>query len=215
VPLPSLQRMGNRSVYLAAAGRFADLVDSIPVGRWQQPGLGEWDLRALVGHTSRALTTVLEYLQRPAEQVVCGTAADYLAAAAGAQADPLLHEGIAARGVAAGAGLGDDPAAAVHRLVTEVAAALPDGDPLITTFAGGMRLEPYLQTRVFELTVHSLDLTDALGTDFAFPADAVEQTLLLLTQVSARSGRAAEAIRLLTGRGGSSFSLLRSGSGAR
>ena len=26
--------------------------------RWGRPGLGEWDVRALVGHTSRSLLTV-------------------------------------------------------------------------------------------------------------------------------------------------------------
>src|SRR3954453_13442881 len=34
--------------------------------RWQRPGLGEWDVRALVGHTSRSLLTVEMYLARPA-----------------------------------------------------------------------------------------------------------------------------------------------------
>ena len=49
-------------------GAVADLVDTIPPERWDGPGLGEWDLRALVGHTSRSLLTVEAYLQRPAEQ---------------------------------------------------------------------------------------------------------------------------------------------------
>jgi hypothetical protein len=37
--------------------------------RWDAPGLGEWDVRALVGHTSRAMLTVEAYLAKPAEQV--------------------------------------------------------------------------------------------------------------------------------------------------
>ena len=39
-----------------------------PVGRWDGAGLGEWDLRALVGHASRSLITVSTYLQRPAQR---------------------------------------------------------------------------------------------------------------------------------------------------
>ena len=38
-------------------------------GRWDAPGLGEWDVRSLVGHTSRSLLTVETYLGRPAEVV--------------------------------------------------------------------------------------------------------------------------------------------------
>ena len=41
-----------------AARAVAALVDTIPPERWDGPGLGEWDLRALVGHTSRSLLTV-------------------------------------------------------------------------------------------------------------------------------------------------------------
>ena len=39
--------------------------------RWERPGLGEWDIRALVGHTSRSLLTVEIYLaRRPAAKAV-------------------------------------------------------------------------------------------------------------------------------------------------
>ena len=48
-----------RTTFLAAAGTVADLVDAIPDTAWDGPGLGEWDLRALVGHTSRSLVTVV------------------------------------------------------------------------------------------------------------------------------------------------------------
>ena len=38
--------------------------------RWDAPGLGEWDVRALVGHTSRSLLTVEAYLGQPAQKHV-------------------------------------------------------------------------------------------------------------------------------------------------
>jgi hypothetical protein len=44
--------------------------------RWNRPGLGEWDLRALVGHTSRSLLTVEAYLARPAAAVDVASATD-------------------------------------------------------------------------------------------------------------------------------------------
>ena len=42
-----------------------------------EPGLGEWDVRSLVGHTSRALLTVETYLSRPAEVVEVESTAEY------------------------------------------------------------------------------------------------------------------------------------------
>ena len=40
----------------------------IPEAKWDGPGLGDWDLRSLVGHASRSLITVSTYLQTTAEQ---------------------------------------------------------------------------------------------------------------------------------------------------
>ena len=42
---------------------------------WAQLGLGEWTVRDLVGHTSRALTTVEAYLDLAAEEDAAGVAA--------------------------------------------------------------------------------------------------------------------------------------------
>ena len=50
---------------------FAAQVDRIPADAWDGPGLGEWDLRALVGHASRSLVTVLTYLPIERGDVVC------------------------------------------------------------------------------------------------------------------------------------------------
>ena len=53
--------------YAEAARTVVELVGRIPGEAWDRPGLGEWDVRALVGHTGRAFVTVLTYLDRPAE----------------------------------------------------------------------------------------------------------------------------------------------------
>ena len=39
-------------------------------GRWDEPGLGEWSVRDLVGHTSRSFLTVESYLATPAESAI-------------------------------------------------------------------------------------------------------------------------------------------------
>src|SRR5262249_56554075 len=88
------------------------------VDRWDGPGLGEWDVRALVGHTSRALVTVETYLARPAAAADVASAPDYFRATSAAAADPA----VAARGRDAGTALGGDPAAAVAQLAARVVA---------------------------------------------------------------------------------------------
>jgi len=44
---------GFQDHFAEAARAYADLVAGITPEQWTAPGLGEWDLRALVGHTSR------------------------------------------------------------------------------------------------------------------------------------------------------------------
>ena len=72
-----------RETFAEAARTFADLVRRIPPNRWDGPGLGEWDLRSLVGHTSRSLITVETYLGQPADTEEVPTPAAYYVAVAG------------------------------------------------------------------------------------------------------------------------------------
>ena len=65
--------------FAAAAHSFADLVRRIPDDAWPRPGLGDWVLRSLVGHTSRSLTTVIGYLETAAEREDIATAHEYYA----------------------------------------------------------------------------------------------------------------------------------------
>lgn len=195
-------------MYAAAVEAFLALAGRIPGDAWDRPALGVWDVRSLVGHTARAMTTVRDYLHKPADQVACEDAVDYFVAALAA-ASPDVHAGVAERGVAEGRALGDDPPAALRALADEVKGLLDaTGNPVVTTIAGGMRLQDYLPTRVFELTVHSLDLADAVGLDYVFPQEAVALSVQIIGGVGVRTGRAADVLRLLTGRAGSPISLL-------
>ncbi|CAN5887506.1 maleylpyruvate isomerase N-terminal domain-containing protein [soil metagenome] len=188
-------------VYRTAAQSFADLVRQIPADRWEGPGLGEWDLRALVGHTSRSLTTVITYLDMPADHVdIAGPEEYYLAAARIAAAEGA---GVLERGRRAGADLGDDPAAAVDALVSEALTTLEGrGDEVITVIGGsGMRLFAYLPTRIFELAVHGLDIAGATGLDFELPDDVSAVATTLGAGVAVAMGHGEVLLRALTGRG--------------
>jgi uncharacterized protein (TIGR03083 family) len=176
--------------------------------RWQRPGLGEWDVRALVGHMSRSLLTVEMYLARPAATVEVASASDYFRATRTAAADPA----VAARGRDAGAALGTDPAAAVAEIAGRVLplVATRDGTELVTTIAGGMRLEDYLPTRTFELVVHTADLATALGTPLDVPTTAAAQALRVVADLAVSEGLAGSLLLVATGRPGlpAGFSVL-------
>jgi len=178
----------------------AGAVDLIPPTAWDGPGLGEWDLRALVGHTSRSLVTVVEYLGRPAAAVEVATPEAYYEAAAGLmRADPAA---VVERGRAAGAALGDDPAAAFRQRLADAVAALEHAadDDLPTTIAGGMRLADYLPTRTFELVVHGTDIAAATGVPVAFPQPVLAEATALAARVAVQLGQGPAVLAALTGR---------------
>jgi uncharacterized protein (TIGR03083 family) len=185
--------------YAAAVAAFVALVRRLPDDRWSDPGLGVWDLRALVGHASRSLVTVDTYLDRPAEhEDLASPEAYYIAAVALAGADPAA---VAERGRQAGAAMGPDPAGFVdtlaRRVLDRVATA---GDPVIETICGGMRLQCYLPTRTFELVVHSLDITAATGVEAGLSEELLAEAAGLAVRVGVVRGQGTAMLLALTGR---------------
>jgi uncharacterized protein (TIGR03083 family) len=189
----------SRRAFADAAGWFVRTT-ALVGDRWHEPGLGEWDVRALVGHTSRSLLTVEAYLSRPADSAVIPSAADYFRATRAMAADPA----VAVRGRDAGSALGDDPAAAVAEIAGRVVPLVDgrDGGTLLTTIAGGMRLGDYLPTRTFELVVHTADLALALGEPLDAPATAAAQVLGIISDIAITDGTAGSLVLLATGRTG-------------
>lgn len=188
-----------RGAFGAAAQWFVGTVAEVE-DRWEQPGLGEWDVRALVGHTSRALLTVEAYLATPADQVDVASAPLYYAATRSLVAGP----GVAQRGRDAGQALGADPATAASEIADRVVPLVQGctGHELVTTIAGGMRLSEYLPTRTFELVVHTCDLAVALDLPLAPPAAAARHALRLATELALDDARAGDVLLALTGRRG-------------
>lgn len=194
--------MDTRVTFDAAATAFLDLVAELPLDRYADPGLGAWDLRALVGHTGRSFVTVATYLPTRASTVAAETPAAYFALVsrlAGRDRDGA----IARRGVDAGAALGDDPPAALRASYAAATAALDDlagSDPVVETAGGGMRVSDYLPTRTFELTVHSLDIAAATGVDFVPPPPALAESLAIAAESAHELGLGADVLLALTGR---------------
>ena len=170
-------------------------------GRWEEDALGQWTVRDLVGHTSRALLTVEAYLDQPVTALEVSSPVEYFVLVLATTGDPAA---VAQRGRDAGAALGSDPAAAVGQIADRVTARVRGAaaDGLVATPVGGMLLAQYLPTRTFELTVHTCDLCTALGQEPRVPEAAAAGSLALAGALAARAGRAGPLLLAATGRGG-------------
>ncbi len=197
-----------RSCFDKASGAFATVVGALGSDDWERPALGQWSVRDLVGHTSRALSTVEAYLgdrPRPSgDHPVPGVIDDptvYWLAARSSLADP---DAVARRGREAGAALGADPAAAVASLAARVTAlvAQTSDEAVVASPVGPMTLSAYLPTRIFELTVHSLDLARATGTEVpAALAEPIGASLLMAARMAQDRPDSGHLLLALTGRG--------------
>ncbi|TFC11890.1 hypothetical protein E3O19_13920 [Cryobacterium algoritolerans] len=205
---------GDRAAFAAAAGWFAATAATIDT-EWDRPALGDWTVRDLVGHTSRALLTVEAYLAagagagtgagagaaaRAAARATVASTVDYYRLAMASLGEPSA---VAARGHEAGLALGPDPARTVAAIARRVIAVV-DGaksDARVATPVGGMRLADYLPTRTFELTVHTCDLVAALGVPAVVPDAAASAALRLVADLAVDSGLAATLLLAATGRG--------------
>lgn len=183
--------------YAEASAWFVETV-ALVGDRWSAPGLGEWDVRALVGHTTRSLLTVEAGLANPPQAAALDSPVGYF------QATRVLTSGpaIAQRGRDAGEALGADPAAGVTGIVARVLPLLDgrSGTELVTTAGGGMLLADYLPTRIFELTVHTVDLAAALGVAGEPPSRPAALTLGLIADLAIADRRAATLLLATTGR---------------
>ncbi len=147
----------SREAFEQAVPFFVETAARVRPDQWETLALGVWNVRDLVGHTSRAMLNVEQYATVGTDRTGFGTAED-----------------IAERGREAGRALGDDPAGAVREIATRVLRLierLPDDHP-VKTPAGERTLVGYLRSRVTELTIHTVDLANALGLEVEAPEGA-------------------------------------------
>jgi hypothetical protein len=199
--------MNYRRTYRAAAVSFADLVSRVPAQSWAGPGLGDWTLRELVGHTvSSGLRQVPAVLGTPAGTVSAESPEAFWAFARGVPPD-FYAKAVAASSEDAGAtgeALGADPVGMVNDMAGRATAALSAAadDDVVATPVGGMRVRDWLPTRTFELVVHGLDAAGAAGLTFDPGADAMTEATLQAARVALALGDGPAVLRALTGRAG-------------
>ncbi len=193
-----MPELTNARMYREAAESFATLVASIPEAFCSQPALGAWTVRDLVGHTNRSLRVVKDGLaQQTSQRPVIHSAVEYYIARR--SLDPSKS---VARAKAAGAALGCSPAQEVHDLVELVCNLVDEApaDVVISTHVGAMRLDDYLETRIFELTVHSLDLMAVARKPWGIGKQPLQMSLRLCADLAAAGELAPEVLLALTGR---------------
>ena len=170
--------------------------------QWDTPALGVWNVRDLVGHASRSITRVEEFGVRRAPAVDIASAAHHYRRSL---RQPSDNERVAERGRAAGQELGVRPARhderKTGRAPNRSSTQSTDERTIIAYDNGGIRFGDYLETRVFELTVHTLDLANAIGVDVEPTREAMGVTLHLLAALALESGRGAPLALSGTGRG--------------
>jgi uncharacterized protein (TIGR03083 family) len=188
-------------IFASAAEAFAELVRRISPADWNGPGLGEWDLRSLVGHASRSLITVSTYLRSTADHEDVTGPVEYYTAVRDYLSTTGADE-VVERGRQAGRDLGPDPVATIEDLLHTVLAELREvDDPLIAVFGGmGIRLSNYLPTRTFELAVHGLDIIAATGIAATLPTEVLEEATVLAARVGVALGSGESVLTSLTGR---------------
>jgi hypothetical protein len=181
--------MDYRRAFRSAAVSFADLIARVPADRWDGPGLGDWTLRELAGHAiGSGLLQIPAVLSTPADEIARASSEDYW---------------ILARAVKPGVPA-DDPQAldAVGDLVGLATQALGrvEGNDLVETPAGGMRVRDWIATRTFELVVHGLDIAAAAGVELFLSPEVYAEVAAQAARTAAMAGDGPAVLRALTGR---------------
>ncbi|GGN17364.1 uncharacterized protein (TIGR03083 family) [Actinoplanes campanulatus] len=197
--------MDYRRTYRSAAIAFADLVSRIPAARLDAPGLGEWTLRDLLGHTvSSALRQVPTVLADRAPTLLVPGPEFYFALVRSASDEMVaaVRKASTDDARATGAALGDQPATAVSGYIGQATAALAGAadDDVVATPAGGMRVRDWLPTRTFELVVHGRDVATAAGVPIDLDPDTLAETAALAARVAVALGDGETVLGALTGR---------------
>lgn len=192
--------MTSTTDFEAAAHSFLDLVGEVKPAQWNEPALGVWDVRSLVGHSARAILTVEQYLAAdPAPEVTAPDAETYYTEVFEQYTD---NDAIAARGVEAGKALNENSGAEFEAALGRALELIKSNGPDRVVAVGpiGIPLHEYLRTRVFELVVHSMDIGKATGLPHGIPPEVVANVADLAARVAVRKGNGEDILFALTGR---------------
>ena len=184
-----------------AARFFVETVDRIPAGKWDAPGLGIWSVRELVVHAAHTFRSVATYdgPARTAERIEVEDVPTVWVR----MLDKAQDAERESRAQRTAADLGDDPPTTIRGWYEDALAVLdsaPDDHP-VRSIGGGVRFIDWLDTRVVELTVHTMDIANAAGIEAQPPDAAMAATLASLSELAIATGKANDLVMAVTGRG--------------
>jgi hypothetical protein len=199
---------GVRGALVAAGEALTALLRSPEVAAaWSSPSALEgMTVGGVAGHLVRALETVETYLDEPeppADDELLSAPAYYVRALD--SAPPELHEGIRARGEAAGAvgaaALADEHEARQVRLAVRLPTERADRRVRVLRGQASMTLEEYLPTRLVEIVVHADDLAVSVGEPTpVFPTAVMDAVVGTLVATARRRHGDGAVVRALTRR---------------
>lgn len=183
-----------------AAHWWRSLVGGVDDHQWDKPGLGQWNVRELVAHGARAFRTISDYAEgETKDPTQIATAGEYFRIVL-AEETPHIH--IAARAKREAA-LDADWVEATERYWNSADSVVSRLEPWeeLHLYVGEMAISQYLATRVVELVVHGLDLSDAIDLPTPPPRRAARVAFDVLLDLTPQEDLGL-VLKALTGRGG-------------
>ena len=183
-----------------AVAQFLSTLVALDHPVWDRPATERWQVRELAAHIVRGMEVLSLYLDAGMEATgpELADAADYFRTALSSDG---AHDGIAARAADAAASAPDDLvpwARAVAVAMLDRVDATAD-DTVLVHFAGWLRFDEYVVTRIIELVLHTFDLQLAVGLPVEAPATALAVVVPVLLELADRADPRALALAL-TGR---------------
>ena len=191
-----------REAFDTSVARFLQTVTDVGDGDWDIPVSDEWTVHQLVAHVVRGMGVMADYLD--ADPAVPGELLPGASAYFRSTLDMEgIHTGIADRAIAAAGTDGGDPLAWAHDVAgsTRLLVAATADDVVIVHFAGAIGFLDYLETRICELVLHTLELQVACGLEPEVPVEALTVVNQVLLELVDRAEPLALALAL-SGRSG-------------
>lgn len=152
----------NKEAFAEQSRLILETIQPLAAQQWHGPTrLEGWDVFTLVAHIRRSLLTVIDYGAKPLDAAPTVDRISYWNFDGAA-----IAEAVTERTKQSSAHLSADTMAGEFAArLSEALVVLENGQPetVIHSIFGPMKLVEFVATRVVELTVHSLDLFDALG----------------------------------------------------
>ena len=195
-----------RDAFVASARWFECVADDVRPEQWSAPGLGLWNVRQLVGHSTINATMILDALD---SSRTSGRAVGPFAFWDGvlAESREAVHARIGAAAADASNRLGNEPGPAVRQLIDrsiDIVVAASEMSLVSFGSAGSIALADFLPSRIVEFVAHGLDLCRAIGRD---SDDAPLDALRLSASWLAGYGDPVKVVELLLGRSGSPYNV--------